>query len=310
MPAQGPRFDGAVEPGGYAWWYVDATIADGRFGLTVIAFVGSVFSPYYRLSGRRRPDNHCAINISLTGPRASAWAMTERGEARVSRDRDCFAVGPSALHWDGDTLVIDIAEISAPLPYKVRGQIKLRPGAIGTTAFALDPAACHRWHPVAPRARVKVAMTHPDTHWTGAGYFDSNFGDEPLETGFDDWHWARAHLKEDVAVLYEGRRRGGDPFELALKFDRQGRWHDVAPPPRVRLPRTGWLVDRATRADAGATPRIVKTWIDAPFYARSALQTRLFGEEVRAVHESLSLGRFRSPIVQSMLPYRMPRALW
>ena len=78
----------------------------------------------------------------------------------------------------------------------------------------------------------------------------------------------------------------------------------------MRLPRTGWLVDRATRADAGATPRIVKTWIDAPFYARSALQTRLFGEEVRAVHESLSLGRFRSPIVQSMLPYRMPRSPW
>ena len=57
-------------------------------------------------------------------------------------------------------------------------------------------------------------------------------------------------------------------------------------------------------------PKVAKTWIDAPFYARSALDTRLFGEDVRAVHESLSLARFRSPIVQSMLPYRMPRAFW
>jgi carotenoid 1,2-hydratase len=153
-------------------------------------------------------------------------------------------------------------------------------------------------------------MVHPGVRWSGDGYFDSNFGDEPLETGFDDWHWARAHLKNDVAVLYEGRRRNGDPFDLALKFDRQGRWHDVAPPPRVVLPRTRWLVPRATRADPGSTPTVAKTWIDAPFYARSALDTRLFGESVRAVHESLSLGRFRSPIVQSMLPYRMPRAFW
>ena len=135
-------------------------------------------------------------------------------------------------------------------------------------------------------------------------------GDEPLEAGFDDWHWSRAHLQNDVTVLYEGRRRDGTPFDLALKFDRQGRWHDVVQPPAARLPRTGWLVKRATRADAGHAPQVIKTWIDAPFYARSALATRLFGENVRAVHESLSLGRFRSPIVQSMLPYRMPRAFW
>ena len=153
-------------------------------------------------------------------------------------------------------------------------------------------------------------MTHPETRWSGDGYFDSNFGDEALDAGFNDWHWSRAHLKNDVAVLYEGRRRDGAPFALALKVDRQGRWQDVVQPPPATLPRTGWLVKRATRADVGSDPRVIKTWIDAPFYARSALGTRLFGEDVRAVHESLSLGRFRSPIVQSMLPYRMPRAFW
>jgi len=310
MPAVGPRFDCAVAANGYAWWYIDATSDDGSCGLTIIAFVGSVFSPYYKLSGRKRPDNHCAINVSLNGPRGSAWAMTERAGHRVQRDANTFAVGPSAMRWDGDSLVIDIAEISAPLPYKVRGTVRVTPEMIGTTAFHLDPGGRHRWHPVAPRARVEVAMTHPATHWSGDGYFDSNFGDEPLEDGFDDWHWSRAHLKNDVAVLYEGRRRGGEPFDLALTFDRQGRWHDVDQPPPARLPRTGWLVKRTTRADAGHDPRVIKTWIDAPFYARSALDTRLFGERVAAVHESLSLGRFRSPVIQSMLPYRMPRAFW
>ena len=310
LPAQGPRFDVAVDANGYAWWYIDAVSADRRFGLTIIAFIGSVFSPYYKLSGRRNPENHCAINVSLNGPRGSAWAMTERPRHRVLRDADTFVVGPSGMQWDGDTLVIDIAEISAPLPYRVRGTVRVTPEMIGTTAFALDPEGRHRWHPVAPRAHVEVAMKRPDMCWSGDGYFDSNFGDEPLEAGFNDWHWSRAHLKKDVAVLYEGRRRDGTPFDLALKFDRQGRWHDVVQPAAARLPRTGWLVERATRADAGHTPRVIKTWIDAPFYARSALATRLFGEEVQAVHESLSLGRFRSPIIQSMLPYRMPRAFW
>ncbi|PZP18398.1 MAG: hydratase, partial [Sphingomonas hengshuiensis] len=32
----GPRFDVEVAPGGYAWWYVDATSDCGRYGLTII----------------------------------------------------------------------------------------------------------------------------------------------------------------------------------------------------------------------------------------------------------------------------------
>jgi carotenoid 1,2-hydratase len=54
-PALGPRFDRAVPAGGYSWWYVDAISDDGRYGLTVIAFIGSVFSPYYKQSGRADP---------------------------------------------------------------------------------------------------------------------------------------------------------------------------------------------------------------------------------------------------------------
>ncbi len=245
----------------------------------------------------------------MNGPRGNAWAMTERPWHQVRRDADTFQVGPSGLHWDGNCLVIDINETSAPLPYPVRGQVRVYPEMIGTTGFCLDAAGKHRWHPVAPRSRVEVNMANPDISWKGSGYFDSNFGEEALEDGFNDWHWSRAHLKNDVAVLYEGTRVDGTPFDLALKMDRQGRWTDVAAPPSVRLPRSGWLVDRRTRVDAGHKAKVTKTWVDAPFYARSALDTRLFGEDAHAVHESLSLGRFRSPVVQAMLPFRMPRAI-
>ena len=65
-------FDEAVPPNGYAWWYVDAFSADHRFGLTIIAFIGSVFSPYYasqrRLRGRGRPGS------ALFAQRCGLWA--------------------------------------------------------------------------------------------------------------------------------------------------------------------------------------------------------------------------------------------
>ena len=236
--------------------------------------------------------------------------MTERRTGDIARDVNRFEIGPSAVRWDGDSLVIDIRERSMPLGYKVAGRVRVTPRLIGTTAFALDPQGRHRWHPVAPRARVEVAMSHPGVTWSGEGYFDSNFGDEALEDGFTDWHWSRAHLKDEVGVLYSGRRRDGRPFDLALSCDHQGRWRDREAPPVARLRRSNWLVERLTRADAESTPRVAKTWIDAPFYARSAIDTRLWGEDARAVHESLSLSRFASPIVQSMLPYRMPRAIF
>jgi carotenoid 1,2-hydratase len=84
---------------------------------------------------------------------------------------------------------------------------------------------------------------------------------------------------------------------------------EFPPPPRVRLPTTLWRVARETRADAGHMPILRETLEDAPFYARSVLETRLCAEGATAVHESLSLDRFRAPWVQAMLPFRMPRAL-
>ncbi|MEP6836808.1 MAG: carotenoid 1,2-hydratase, partial [Bradyrhizobium sp.] len=57
-----------VSPNGYAWWYVDALSDDGQYGITVIAFIGSVFSPYYAFARRKGPAdplNHCAINVAI-----------------------------------------------------------------------------------------------------------------------------------------------------------------------------------------------------------------------------------------------------
>jgi carotenoid 1,2-hydratase len=305
---EGPRFDQAVPAYGYRWWYLDAESDCGRFGLTIIAFIGSVFSPYYKASGRHTPENHVSLNVALYGARGKRWTMTERGQKSLWRDARTLRIGPSQLHWDGDQLIIDVHEVNALLPFPVQGRIRLVPQVLGQRRFRLDPSGKHIWEPLAPRARVMVEMSKPDLRWTGTGYLDANHGSEPLEDGFADWQWSRAHMANgDTAVIYEGKLRDGDDFGMALRIGTDGNAQVCEMPAPVVLPRTGWRMARTTRADLADGARLRATWEDTPFYARTALATRLWGEDVHTVHESLSLDRFRTETVQWMLPWRMPR---
>jgi carotenoid 1,2-hydratase len=107
--------------------------------------------------------------------------------------------------------------------------------------------------------------------------------------------------------MYEGQLRDGTDFGMALKIAPDGQAEVMEMPARVVLPKTLWRLDRFTRADAGYTARVRATWEDTPFYSRTALSTRLWGEDVVAVHESLNMKRFDTGSVQWMLPWRMPR---
>jgi carotenoid 1,2-hydratase len=269
-----------------------------------------VFSAYYKRSGRGDPLDHSALNVALYGPRAR-WTMTERARSTVARDADTLVLGPSAVRWDRDALVIDIEErdkrLGIPWQRRVAGRVRVVPEVVNGSGFALDPHARHHWHCIAPRARIEVELAEPGLRWSGSAYLDSNFGSESLEEGFRIWHWSRAHTRRGAVVSYEGIRRDGSPFASTIRFDRSGKPEQAELPMVAPLPTTKWLVERKTRADGGHAS-VIRTWEDAPFYARSTVASRLMGEPVVAVQESLDLDRFASPIVQFMLPYRMPRA--
>ncbi|MFE8032375.1 carotenoid 1,2-hydratase [Thiohalocapsa marina] len=301
-----------MPPRGYAWWYVDALSDDGKHGLTLIAFIGSVFSPYYfkgRRRGRHDAHDYCSLNVCLYGEERR-WTMTERRRPALAQSPSRLSIGPSAVHWNSDeTLTVDIDEIGTPIPRRVRGQVHVTPLVFNERVFTLDAQGRHRWRPIAPSARVEVVLERPALRWTGHAYLDRNWGDEPLEDAFVYWDWSRASMGgEDSAILYNINRRQGGPLSLALHFAADGSLTEFEPPPDHRLPRCPiWQMARSSQADAPHPPRVVKTLEDTPFYSRSVIATHLMGRPLEAVHESLSLDRFRSAWVQHLLPYRMPR---
>ncbi len=287
---------------------MDGFSDDGQFGITIIGFVGSVFSPYYAWSGRGNPQNHCAINVALYG-KTRRWAMTERPNSAVSRTAGEMVVGPSAMAWDGNAFTVDINELAVPHLSRIRGRVTVRPHAISDKVFRLDRQGGHLWHPIAPAARIEVALERPAISWRGAGYLDANWGERPLEDDFACWDWSRAPVGRGAGVLYAVERRDGTHKSYGLLFRRSGDCELFEPPSRVKLATTRWGIPRATSTEAGNAAGVLDTLEDGPFYARSKISSRLLGEDVTAMHESLRLDRFGTQWVKMLLPFRMPRAL-
>ncbi len=276
----------------------------------MIAFIGSVFSPYYAAARRRGPADpldHVNINAILYTPRGKYWAMTERGRGALSRTSHRLAIGPSALAFEEGKLTISIEEWTVPLPRRLSGQIVIDTGALATTRFALDDAGRHHWQPLAPTARASVRFARPDLAWQGKAYVDMNTGAVPLEDDFRSWTWSREDAGASTRILYDVEQRQGGPRSLALDYGRDGAIERFTPGPRVALPTTGWRVGRSTRAEAEAPARVVKTFEDTPFYSRSLLAFGSDASETHAMHESVDFDRFRSRWVQTLLPFKMPR---
>ncbi|MEM9175435.1 MAG: carotenoid 1,2-hydratase, partial [Myxococcota bacterium] len=270
-------------------------------------FLGSVFSPYY-FRARRRPDpppaeEHAAFNCVLYRERGRIWTFTERGARHVERSEDGLRVGPSRASWDGHTLTVDLVERACPVPSRVRGQIRVELASTRAIDYPLDAAGRHHWRPIDPCARVAVDFDRPDCRWRGHAYVDGNRGDRALETDFDGWDWCRLDGPGGgTRVFYDLRERGADPRTIALDFAAAGSATPAIAPKTAGLDGTGWRVARTVRSEG--TARVVRTLEDTPFYARSIVETRLEGEPVRGVHESLDLRRFGSTWVQCLLPFR------
>lgn len=306
-PVRPPPFDLEVPRDGYRWWYLDAIRPETGEALVIIAFVGSVFSPYYfraRSRGRGDPEQFCAVNVALYGAAGKRWAMTERGASAVARETNLFRVGPSSLQWSGDHLRFSINERCTPLGQRLRGTVRAWPTVTSPVRYRIGSDDLHSWHCWSPQARVSVDFG-PLGAWQGEGYLDSNWGREPLEAGFRHWDWSRARSRDGSLIHYDVTRRDGSREVLSLRIGPDGKHHALEPPPCRPLGRAGWGVHRTPRGAAGL--KLLRGLEDTPFYTRSTLADERDGQPLVVMHESLSLDRFRQAWVRTLLPFRMPR---
>ena len=309
-------FDVVVAPSGYVWWYLDAVSDDGRYALTLIAFVGSVFSPrYFRarqkaLNGLVDANDFCTLNVAIHGPgQAESWVFTEFSSEEITRNASEFVLGDSRLHRDESGLTIDLNARTKPFFQRmnthVRGRIRLKPSAPYERIVSLDANQRHRWIGLAPRARVQVELQEPNLTFSGSAYHDANQGLEPLENAFRYWNWSRAELSQGTLVLYDTMETDGSYKESARLYQPDGGIVDVDVDQQCHLKSGAWGIKRRTRADQGSHARIEKTLVDAPFYTRSLMRTRLLGESSIAVHETVDLQRFQAPWVRFLLPWKI-----
>jgi len=249
------------------------------------------------------------MNVAVYGPKRNAWAFTERGGSEVRRHRTALVIGPSSMEWENDILTVRFEEETSPFPGRISGVVRVHPLTLAEDKpFVLDAHGRHRWGPIAPIARAEVEIRRPGgLRWNGLAYVDTNAGSEPLEHGFRRWNWCRATTKERMIVTYDAYRRNGSRHIIQHAFHSDGRTEPMERLVERSLDRTRWGLSRTMRVDPHTAGRLVRTLEDTPFYSRSEVLGSYGGKYSPGVHESLSLDRWQSRIVQFMLPYRMRR---
>lgn len=232
--------------------------------------------------------------------------MTERGRDHCQRDAHEFVIGPSAIIWDGQSLRIRVRERSVPWARRIEGEIRVWPEQLFCFSTALDAQGRHRWGPLAPSARIEVNLKSPDLQWTGTAYMDSNEGDEPIAAGIHTWNWSRARRPDGSTLVFYDLQWPDQPDRLlTLNFTPEGTVESLPPAPAQPLSSTGWRIARRMRSEEPVV--MMEQLEDTPFYQRALLGFVYAGQSLTGFHETLSVPRLRLPVVQAMLPWRMPR---
>ena len=306
----GLGFDMSVPKNGYRWWYVDGFSDCGSHGVTLIFFIGTVFSPFYasaRKQGPVDPREFVCVNAVFYEPKRKHWAMTERQSRDLQTSASSIKIGPSAMSYDGNSLVVTLDERSAPFRRPIRGKVVVDIPETTSECYALHTGGEHRWWPIAPTASLRVELDAPQMSWSGSAYVDTNGGTVPLEQTFDHWHWSRAAIDDQhCRIVYEAHASDGETCLMTLFGNAsEGLAAEHSAPRRDLNVGPVWRVDRPARSYQGFT--VGKTLEDTPFYTRSHL---LDASGNSVMHESLDLGRFSSKWVQRLLPFRMRKILY
>ncbi len=169
-----------------------------------------------------------------------------------------------------------------PWPSRMRGTVRAaRRPRCRAHVVALDGAGAHRWRPIAPRARVEVALDAPALRWAGHGYLDTQRGRRAARGRLHATGTGRARrCRDGTAVLYDVAAPRRRPHVAGAALRRTtatcSAIRAAAAGARCRRPR--WRIARGDARATAAPRRVVqRTLEDTPFYARSLVRTRAAG---------------------------------
>lgn len=285
--------------GAYRWFYAD--VSAGDYTAVFIFMVGAVFSPRYSaaLGKGGRPLEHSAVNFALY-ERSSLclWVLSEYETASV--EDDTLRIGRSRIQLRADGSVrAHVVDRTAPWGVPAEAWLELQPTSPRGPELALVDGQPHWWQPLAPMARATVTVPGHELELTGAGYHDTNRGQEPLGGGLEGWRWTRLHRPGETWVDYEPA--GHAPtLRLHATTERVNVVRAETTP--AALSRTGWGLSVPRRLAAGGlelpgAPSLLET---SPFYAR--LEAR--DGDAHALGEVADFNRFHRPYVRWMAHFR------
>ena len=325
--------------GGYAWWYVEVSdTVENRYGLTLILFAGSVFSPHYAEQLRRGRAatgfDHPAVNLTLYArcdgearPRTQRlWAMNEYPPGALTLSDRHIAVAESRIEYadDGSAEIFineETTQFFGDPDERVTATLRIAAPQKPEAPLLLGEnraQQAHFWQPliVGGEAEVELVCGARKLRFSGRAYCDRNFGSGRLEATFSRWSWAHGLSTEPEAralLLYRAARRDGGITSLAVAYD------DISAPRRVirdaattslapSLRERGFLwlpvPTRVTVGDAICDRQRIGRLEDGPFYARYLAQLSDPAGSYLGVGEYLDLDRFSLRPVQDLLTFK------
>lgn len=222
-------------PGGYQWWYFDATSASGKYHIVVIFYWGNPFSTRYirafesQKEGAPNPSEYPGISISIyENGRPIYYSFTEFDEADCNiRDSESrLIIGKHRMNVlsknDGLSYILELEE-ELPCGDCLEGKIQFQSthGALKVAEKAKQMDG-HCWNLIQPRSEVQANInliigerSSREICFSGTGYHDQNAGKEPMKEHFSDWYWGRFHFQAATLIYYVMNQNDGEQLQNA-----------------------------------------------------------------------------------------------
>lgn len=213
------------ENGSYQWWYFDGIADIGEYSFVVILFSSFPFSPQYLrklISGEAKlnPLDFAAVNFNLyKAGKITNYFLNEFFSDKIiitkKNDKvDTLKIGSSSINFSKDEISLKIKGVEKWKKRVINSEFDFKINTSIQTLSTLESAGKninHYWSPAGINnsfeAKIKIRRNEDQfaprkkLQFKGTGYYDRNWGCEPMYENILDWKWGRFH-KDDMTIVF------------------------------------------------------------------------------------------------------------